>query len=46
VTDSNNKGDLSTFPETDRRDEICQLARAINRMQKTLQSGGKMKVVA
>jgi len=39
------KGDLNTLTETDidRRDEIGQLAGAINRLQKTLQGGNKMK---
>ena len=41
-----NKGDLSTSPDMDRRDEIGQLAGAINRLQKTLQAGGKMKAAA
>lgn len=46
VTDRINKGDLSTSPDMDRRDEIGQLASAISRLQKTLQSGGKMKAAA
>ena len=46
VTDRINKGDLSTSPDTERRDEIGQLAGAISRLQKTLQSGGKMKAAA
>lgn len=46
VTDRINKGDLSTSPDMDRRDEIGQLAGAISRLQKTLQSGGKMKAAA
>jgi len=46
VTDRINKGDLSTSADMDRRDEIGQLAGAINRLQKTLQSGGKMKAAA
>lgn len=37
------KGDLNTPTDIDRRDEIGQLAGAINRLQKTLQSGNKMK---
>jgi len=37
------KGDLNTPTDIDRRDEIGQLAGAINRLQKTLQGGGKMK---
>ena len=46
VTDRINKGDLSTSPDMDRRDEIGQLAGAIGRLQKTLQGSGKMKTVA
>jgi len=46
VTDRINKGDLSTSPDMDRRDEIGQLAGAISRLQKTLQCGGKMKAAA
>jgi len=46
VTDRINKGDLSTSPDMDRRDEIGQLAGAIGRLQKTLQSGGKIKAAA
>ena len=46
VTDRINQGDLSTSADMDRRDEIGQLAGAINRLQKTLQSGGKMKAAA
>jgi HAMP domain-containing protein len=46
ATDRINKGDLSTTPDMDRRDEIGQLAGAIGRLQKTLQSGGKMKAAA
>jgi HAMP domain-containing protein len=46
VTDRINKGDLSTSPDMDRRDEIGQLAGAISRLQKTLQSGGKVKAAA
>jgi methyl-accepting chemotaxis protein len=41
-----NKGDLSTSPDINRRDEIGQLAGAISRLQKTLQSSGKMKAAA
>ncbi|TKB68295.1 MAG: HAMP domain-containing protein [Nitrospira sp.] len=37
------KGDLNTPTNIDRKDEIGQLAGAINRLQKTLQGGGKMK---
>lgn len=43
VTDRMNKGDLSTPADSDRHDEIGQLAGAINRLQKTLQGGNKMK---
>ena len=43
VTERINKGDLTTSADMDRRDEIGQLAGAINRLQKTLQGGGKMK---
>jgi HAMP domain-containing protein len=46
VTDRINKGDLTTAADIDRRDEIGQLAEAINRLQKTLQSGNKMKAAA
>lgn len=46
ATDRINKGDLSTSPDMDRRDEIGQLAGAIGRLQKTLQTGGKMKAAA
>lgn len=46
MTDRINKGDLSTSTDMDRRDEIGQLAGSINRLQKTLQSGGKMKAAA
>jgi len=41
-----NKGDLSASPGIDRCDEIGQLAGAISRLQKTLQSGGKMTSAA
>jgi HAMP domain-containing protein len=37
------KGDLNTPTDIDRKDEIGQLAGAINRLQKTLQGGNKMK---
>jgi HAMP domain-containing protein len=37
------KGDLSIPADIDRRDEIGQLAEAINRLQKSLQGGNKMK---
>lgn len=37
------KGDSSAQADFDRRDEIGQLAGAINRLQKNLQGGGKMK---
>ena len=43
VTDRIVKGDLSTPADIDRRDEIGQLAGAINRLQKTLQGSNKMK---
>ena len=43
VTDRIVKGDLSTPADIDRRDEIGQLAGAINRLQKTLQGNNKMK---
>jgi HAMP domain-containing protein len=46
VTDRIDKRDLSTSADMDRRDEMGQLAGAINRLQKTLQSGGKMKAAA
>ena len=46
VTDRINKGDLSTPADIDRNDEIGQLAVAINRLQKTLQNGNKMKAAA
>ena len=46
ATDRINKGDLSTTPDMDRRDEIGQLAGAISRLQKTLQGSGKMKAAA
>lgn len=46
ATDRINKGDLSTTPDMDRRDEIGQLAGAIGRLQKTLQGSGKMKAAA
>lgn len=46
VTDRINKGDLTTSADIDRHDEIGQLAEAINRLQKTLQAGGKMKAAA
>jgi methyl-accepting chemotaxis protein len=45
VTDRIVKGDLSTPADIDRRDEIGQLAGAINRLQKALQ-GGKLKAAA
>lgn len=43
VTDRISKGDLSVSADINRQDEIGQLAGAINRLQKTLQGGGKMK---
>ncbi len=43
VTDRMNKGDLNTPADIDRRDEIGQLAGAINRLQKSLQGNNKMK---
>jgi len=43
VTERINKGDLTTSADIDRRDEIGELAGAINRLQKTLHGGGKMK---
>jgi len=46
VTDRISKGDLSTSADINRNDEIGQLAGAINRLQKTLQSGNKMKSAA
>jgi methyl-accepting chemotaxis protein len=46
VTERINKGDLTTPANIDRNDEIGQLADALNRLQKTLQSSGKMKAAA
>jgi methyl-accepting chemotaxis protein len=46
ATDRIGKGDLNTSVDIDRRDEIGQLAGAINRLQKTLQGGGKLKTAA
>ena len=46
VTERINKGDLSTSADINRRDEIGQLADSINRLQKTLQTGGKIKAAA
>ena len=46
VTDRIGKGDLSTLADIDRHDEIGQLAGAINRLQKNLRDGGKMKAAA
>jgi methyl-accepting chemotaxis protein len=43
VTDRIVKGDFSTPADIDRRDEIGQLAGAINRLQQTLQGSNKMK---
>jgi len=46
VTDRINKGDLSMSADINRHDEIGELAGAINRLQKTLQSSNKMKAAA
>jgi methyl-accepting chemotaxis protein len=46
VMDRINKEDLSTSSDTHRRDEMGQLADAINRLQKTIQTGSKMKAAA
>lgn len=46
VTDRIGKGDLSTPADIDRRDEIGQLAGAINRLQKTLRGDNKMNAAA
>lgn len=46
VTDRIRKGDLSTPADIDRRDEIGQLAGALNQLQKTLQGGNKLKTAA
>jgi methyl-accepting chemotaxis protein len=46
VTDRISKGDLSTSADIDRRDEIGQLAGAINRLQKTLRGDSKVKAAA
>ena len=46
VTDRISKGDLTTAADINRRDEIGQLADSINRLQKTLQGGGKIKAAA
>lgn len=46
VTDRINKGDLSTSTDIDRHDEIGQLTEAIDRLQKTLQDGSKLKTAA
>lgn len=46
VTDRIGKGDLSTPADIDRRDEIGQLAGAINQLQKALQGGNKLKTAA
>lgn len=46
VTERINKGDLSMSADINRHDEIGELAGAINRLQKTLQSGNKMKAAA
>jgi methyl-accepting chemotaxis protein len=39
-------GDLTASADIDRHDEIGQVAEAINRLQKTLQGGSKMKAAA
>ena len=46
VTDRINKGDLSMSADINRHDEIGELAGAINRLQKTLQSSNKLKAAA
>ena len=46
VTDCINEGDRTTSADIDRHDEIGQLANAINRLQKTLQGGSKVKAAA
>ena len=46
VTDRINTGDLTASADIDRHDEIGQLAEAINRLQKTLEGGSKMKAAA
>jgi HAMP domain-containing protein len=46
VTDRISKGDLSTSADIDQRDEIGELAGAINQLQKTLQSGNKLTLAA
>jgi methyl-accepting chemotaxis protein len=46
VTDRISKGDLTTAADINRRDEIGQLADSINRLQKSLQGGGKIKAAA
>lgn len=46
VTDRISKGDLTTSADIDRHDEIGQLADAINRLQKALQGGSRMKAAA
>jgi methyl-accepting chemotaxis protein len=46
VTDRISKGDLSTSADINRSDEIGQLAESLNRLQKILQTGGKMKAAA
>jgi methyl-accepting chemotaxis protein len=43
VTNRIRRGDLSFPADIDQHDEIGQLAEAINRPQKTLQGGSKMK---
>jgi methyl-accepting chemotaxis protein len=46
VTDCINAGDLTASADIDRHDEIGQVAEVINRLQKTLQGGSKMKAAA
>jgi methyl-accepting chemotaxis protein len=46
VTNRIGKGVLSIPADIDQHDEIGQLAEAINRLQKTLQGGSKMKPAA
>jgi len=46
LTNRISKEDLTTSADIDRHDEIGQLAEALSRLQKTLQSGSEMKVAA